>query len=298
MNCEICGMDEGTESGGYVLCPACADRVKAYVDKVAARADRLRRASDRANTAAAADLRRADEMASGIPFGQPILVGHYSEGRDRRYRERIRKTMRRGFEKQKEATELARRAETAENNRAISSDDPAAVLKLTAELAKCKAEQDEMKRVNAIIRKLTRGGKSPTGEILAAEANIPLRRASGLLLPDFAGRIGYPDYKLKNNGANIRRIEQRIAALKKQAAKAAASPVEVEVTESGVKIERNREDNRLRLFFGGKPAPAIIAALKANGFRWSPTIGAWQRQMSPGADYAAATIIKLYNSAS
>ena len=32
----------------------------------------------------------AHTMADGIPFGQPILVGHHSEQRDRNYRERIR----------------------------------------------------------------------------------------------------------------------------------------------------------------------------------------------------------------
>jgi hypothetical protein len=31
----------------------------------------------------------AHRMADAIPFGQPILDGHHSEGRDRRYRDRI-----------------------------------------------------------------------------------------------------------------------------------------------------------------------------------------------------------------
>ena len=36
-------------------------------------------------------------MASAIPFGQPILVGHHSEGRDRRYRDRIHNTFGKAF---------------------------------------------------------------------------------------------------------------------------------------------------------------------------------------------------------
>ncbi|MEE8059026.1 MAG: DUF3560 domain-containing protein [Pseudomonadales bacterium] len=36
--------------------------------------------------------KRAKDMAPVIPFGQPILVGHHSEHRDRRYRDRIHNT--------------------------------------------------------------------------------------------------------------------------------------------------------------------------------------------------------------
>ena len=35
--------------------------------------------------------KQSDKMASVIPMGQPILVGHHSEKRDRNYRERTRK---------------------------------------------------------------------------------------------------------------------------------------------------------------------------------------------------------------
>ena len=42
----------------------------------------------------------ARDMASIIPFGQPILVGHHSEKRDRNYRGRIHKKFERSFEAQ------------------------------------------------------------------------------------------------------------------------------------------------------------------------------------------------------
>ena len=45
----------------------------------------------------------ASEMASVIPMGQPILVGHHSEKTERRYREKIHNTMGRSVERQNKA---------------------------------------------------------------------------------------------------------------------------------------------------------------------------------------------------
>ena len=60
-------------------------------------------------------LGTARSMASVIPFGQPILVGHHSEGRDRRYRARIDNNFRKAFEEKTRADELRRRAESIRN---------------------------------------------------------------------------------------------------------------------------------------------------------------------------------------
>ena len=51
-------------------------------------------------SAAAMEFSRADlsEEKSGIPFGQPILVGHHSERRHRRVIERADHAMRRSVE--------------------------------------------------------------------------------------------------------------------------------------------------------------------------------------------------------
>lgn len=55
----------------------------------------------------------------------------------------------------------------------------------------------------------------------------------------------------------------------------------------GGHIEANTEDNRLQVFFDEKPDADTRAALKSNGFRWSPNAGAWQRQLNNTALYAA-----------
>lgn len=40
---------------------------------------------------------------------------------------------------------------------------------------------------------------------------------------------------------------------------------------------------RLQLVFDGKPEDGTRERLKANGFRWSPKNGAWQRQLTDNA---------------
>ena len=49
----------------------------------------------------------------------------------------------------------------------------------------------------------------------------------------------------------------------------------------------NREDNRLQVFFDGKPDEATRTELKISGFRWAPSVGAWQRQLTDNAIRAA-----------
>ena len=65
-----------------------------------------------------------------------------------------------------------------------------------------------MKKVNVIVKNY------PTTE-LRIKALLPLCNheetlARNLLEPDYAGRIGFKDYQLTNNSANIRRIRDRV----------------------------------------------------------------------------------------
>ena len=108
---------------------------------------------------------------------------------------------------------------------------------------------------------------------------------------DRAHGKGFPHYKLINNNANIRRIEQRIAQLKRLETRQA-----VDQTVNGVRIYENREAGRLQVIFSGKPEAEVRKQLKANGFRWSPSENAWQRHTSNSAYHIAKTIAEnLYN---
>jgi ParB/RepB/Spo0J family partition protein len=80
--------------------------------------DRADRFSDRAGRAvASADARRAtaDQISKRFEFGQPILVGHHSEGRARRDAARIDTNMRKSFEERDRAGYWVNRAGAAEN---------------------------------------------------------------------------------------------------------------------------------------------------------------------------------------
>lgn len=56
------------------------------------------------------------------------------------------------------------------------------------------------------------------------------------------------------------------------------------------KLSPNEGENRLQLFFDEKPTKEQCQALKHGGFRWVPSQGAWQRQLTCNAIYAADQI--------
>jgi hypothetical protein len=227
--------------------------------------------------------KNAHEMASFIPFGQPILVGHHSEKGDRRYRQKIHNTFGKSFEKRGKAEYYEAKAESIEGNNAIFSDDPEALDKLTEKLKSLNDVQEFMKSANKCIRKNDKAGflKLVFGTEELWEQ---------LATPDYLKRVGFASFKLTNNNANIRRIEQRIAQLTKQEAKIA-----IDKTVNGVRIYENREANRLQMIFSEKPSPEVRKQLKANGFRWSPYESAWQRHISPNALYSAERIAESLN---
>lgn len=99
-----------------------------------------------------------------------------------------------------------------------------------------------------------------------------------------AKKSGEHGWALTNRAAQIRAVKARIALLEKKALAPARTP------EQFGSITVSEADNRCRITFPGKPAPAVIASLKANGFRWSPSASAWQRMASEGAWYHARRI--------
>lgn len=160
----------------------------------------------------------------------------------------------------------------------ISSDDPQAVEKLEAKLAALEKNQEMMKAANAAIRM-----KDPAkGDAKLAELGYTPEDIAKLRAPDFCGRIGYPAYALQNNNANIRRIRGRIAELKKRTEN---TPEGWEF--DGGRVVVNTAENRLQIIFDGKPDADIRTELKGEGFRWAPSQGVWQRQLTDNAMRAA-----------
>lgn len=63
------------------------------------------------------------------------------------------------------------------------------------------------------------------------------------------------------------------------------------VTVAGVEIVKNFELERVQILFGGKPDAETIAALKGEGWNWSPRNMAWQRKLTDAAFRSANRIV-------
>lgn len=254
--------------------------IQAYKAKREARIERYEDRAASAQDKGEALVNGARKMASVIPFGQPILVGHHSERGDRNYRGRIDNKFRAGFSELEKAKYYERRAASAASNTAIFSDDPAACDKIAEKIAKLEKRQELMRTANKLFRKSDREGLAELG---FSEAVIQSR-----LTPDFCGRIGFPNYELTNNGANIRRLKLRLGNVEK------AQSESVEEKEIGaVRLVDNPHENRFQIFFPDKPSDECRTELKRSGFRWSPQNGCWQAYRS-GKYWGEQVVAKFY----
>ena len=164
------------------------------------------------------------------------------------------------------------------DNRVISSDDPNAIQKLQDKLEMCEKSQKYMKEVNAYYRKNGTCEGFP-----GMEAARAARLDESVIQAYSWDKQPFPSYALTNNSAEIRRLKQRIEKL----------TVNQEVgfvgwTFDGGEVVANSEENRLQILFDEKPDEQKRSALKGNGFKWSPSQGAWQRQLNDNAIYAAS----------
>lgn len=165
----------------------------------------------------------------------------------------------------------------------IKSDDERAIEKLEEKLEDLKNLQERMKAANKAIRlKDTETGDDRLRELGFSEEEIKKLRT-----PDFCNRLGYASFELTNNNANIRRIEGRIKSLK--AAKERGTSEQEYKT---FKAVENTEAMRYQIIFDGKPAEDIRTLLKSNGFKWAPSQGAWQRQITANGKWAFDRIVQ------
>jgi len=250
------------------------------------RRERLEELANKNQAASKAGFDAAFGEIEYIPPGQPILVGHHSERGHRRALERHDNKMRAAFAAEKKAAYYRDRLASMDNDRVISSDDPDAIEKLLARLEDLEAYQQLMKDANKIIRskKLSDAEKVTR---LQDDLGFSEARAMKRMSPNCFGALGFDGYELTNNGANIRRIRERIETLERRFGQ---ESTEVEIND--VKILKNVEGNRVQVFFPGKPDADVRTKLKRAGFRWAPTEGAWQKNLSDWAFQQAKDIVE------
>lgn len=101
----------------------------------------------------------------------------------------------------------------------------------------------------------------------------------------------FPAYELASIRGKIERTEQRLAELDRREQQGAEP--QTGTAFDGGQIVRNIDLNRLQILFDAIPDADTRAALKQNGFRWSPKNQAWQRQLTDNAERAARQVLRL-----
>ncbi|MBL4781815.1 MAG: DUF3560 domain-containing protein [Porticoccaceae bacterium] len=241
-----------------------------YKEQQEARKDRMLERADKASEESQATYNRAKDMASVIPFGQPILVGHHSEQRDRNYRNKIHNTFGKAFDLDGKADHYRQKAATV-GNAGIASNDPEAIEKLKDKLTGLQRSQEIMKTVNKIIRAAKLTDAEKTAEIVAAGL-LSEAQAIEILKPDYCGGVGFASYSLSNNNAEINRTKKRIAGLDHLRRSA---PLKFGNDDFSLAVENGRV---CITFSDGKPCDDVRTMLRASAFKWSRYQVAWVRK--------------------
>jgi len=229
--------------------------IAAYKEKREAKFERYTELSAKAAAQSTASYEASNSAVSMIPMGQPILVGHHSERAHRNAIKRSCNAMDKCVELSNKSEYYANKADATKNNNAISSDNPEAIDLLREKLIKLEGQRTAIKDFNKKARKNKTEQQSP--------------------------------YMLANLGDNIATVKKRIVYLEKL-----DKIEEKEETINGVVLKTNKDDNRVQLFFDGKPDEDIRTILKRNGFRWSPYNGCWQRQLNAWSIKIAKEILQ------
>lgn len=255
-----------------------------YEEKKANRLERYERLVAKYKAESNSRYERAKSLLSVIPMGQPILVGHHSESGHRSLLKKSDNNMRKSVEADKKADYYEGRAESIESNNAISSDDPNATERLAEKVKRLQANQDLMKRVNKFYPQYK---KNPA---LLDEQDFSevIKKFIREWVPMYSfEKVPFPRYSLSNNNANISTAKKRLEKLLVM-----EKSEDKESTIGEIRIFENASENRVQIFFPGKPSNEVRSELKRSGFRWSPTSGAWQAFYSNRAKWNAERIVK------
>ena len=242
-------------------------------EKKQARIDRYLERAAKADERSDAAYKRSNDAVAGIPMGQPILVGHHSEKRHRNALDKSWNAMGASVRESEKADYYRQKAQAAENNNAIYTEDEDADERLEEKIRRLELLQQTMKDRNKIFKSKKLSDDEKVAKLL--EMGMPESEIREMLAGDFCGRIGYADYLLTNNNEVIRNAKKRLERVK-----TLKSMEEKEYEINGIRVVENPQENRFQIFFGYKPSEEIRKRLKGAGFRWSPTGECWQCYMN------------------
>lgn len=155
----------------------------------------------------------------------------------------------------------------------IMSGDADAVERLRAKIAKEEELHALMVRVNAAHKEFLKDPATLEASDLADSLKARIRA----YVPAYSWEPHpFAPFELTNSGANIRRLKARLELV----ARAKAEPGSA-AEGSAARVEDCPADNRVRVFFPGKPGEDVRSTLKGGGFRWTPTLGCWQAYRHP-----------------
>lgn len=199
-------------------------------ERLQARLERRQEWAEKARRESARRFEAAHLLADQIPLGQPILVGHHSEGRARRDAERIHGNMSKGCEAADRAEHHSSKTVGLERalDRSIFSDDADAVSALERRIEERERLITRMKLVNAAWRKAKCATTEATREWLTSSVLdppwLPGEREA------IAGTFGlgwrtnpapFEPFELSNLRGRITADRERIKSVKARAAKTA-----------------------------------------------------------------------------
>lgn len=216
---------------------------------------------------------RSIDMLRQVPPGQPVLIGHHSEGSHRRLLDRSWNIMGASVQADKTAKYYNEKAFSIANNNAISSDNPDAISLLKKKLADLIAQRDNIKKMNAAIRKKNK------------EAFLKIPGAT-----EEKWQSGHVHNDLNRS---IKSVSDRISELEK-----IASFTYKEKEVKGIIVITNPEANRFQLKFPGRTSKEVYKQLRHYGFVYCHSEGVFQRKITGNGQFAMNQFLTVYTTES
>lgn len=234
-------------------------------ERLERKAEKRRDWAGKAEERSAQAFSTAGAMASGIPFGQPVLIGHHSERRDRNYRAKIHAKMDRGLSESKLASHHESKASGLEMQleRSIFSDDENAIEALEAKAKACDDNAVECNRINKAWRK---GGRAA----IAAEWGEELAAVAARNCAQFSWLARKGPMSATSDRAEARRCRERIKQIRARRERADAAAAAGGVT---ITIQKTALNSWAVVTFAEKPDWKVLQALRAAGYHWAA--GCW-----------------------